>query len=85
MVPKILTFGAGQNGKIFSIWFQFCDIWCTILQMVPFYIWCRNSRTSSCVVRRTCFECGHSRKHDCDEHLSKCLSMQYLGKFESGS
>ena len=44
MVPKILTFGAGQNGKKFSIWFQFCDIWCTILQMVPFYIWCRNKR-----------------------------------------
>ena len=43
MVTKILSFGAGQNGKIFSIWFRFCDIWCTILQMVPFYIWCRNT------------------------------------------
>ena len=36
--------------------------------------------TSSCVVRRQCFECGHSRKPDCDEKLSKCLSRQYLGK-----
>ena len=44
MVPKILTSGAGQNGKHFRIWFRFCDIWCTILQMVPFYIWCRNTR-----------------------------------------
>jgi hypothetical protein len=44
MVPKILTFGAGQNGKKFRIWFRFFDIWCTILQMVPFYIWCRNIR-----------------------------------------
>ena len=44
MLPKILTFGAGQNGKKFRIWFRFCDIWCTILQMVPFYIWCRNIR-----------------------------------------
>jgi len=26
------------------IWFRFFDIWCTILQMVPFYIWCRNTR-----------------------------------------
>jgi len=26
------------------------------------------------VVRRQCFECGNSRKPDCDENLSKCLS-----------
>jgi len=26
------------------------------------------------------FECGHSKKPDCDESLSKCLSRQYLGK-----
>jgi len=44
MVPKILTFGAGQNGKKIRIWFRFFYIWYTILQMVPFYIWCRNRR-----------------------------------------
>jgi len=47
MVPKILTFGAGQNGKKFSIWFRFYDIWCTLLQMVTFYIWRRNKRRRS--------------------------------------
>jgi len=39
-------------------------------------------RRMSCVVN-VCGghnECGHPRKPDCDEYLSKCLSMQYQGK-----
>ena len=28
------------------VWFRFYDIWCTILQMVTFYIWRRNIRLS---------------------------------------
>ena len=38
--------------------------------------WVAVHRTSWCVVRRQCFECGHSRKPDCDE---TCV-YTYLGK-----
>jgi len=32
------------------------------------------------IVVGQCFECGYSRKPDCAENFSKCLSVRYLGK-----
>jgi len=71
MVPKILTFGAGQNGKQFRIWFRFFDIWCTVLQMVPFYIWCRNTRVYSIYLRNT-----SKKNSDCGIHRQMLLRLQ---------